>query len=425
MTWIFFSIYGGRMTRKQWIRAGWLIDGSGGSVQKDVLLTVEDGTIVAIEPFSASVAADSARLTDFSFGTLLPPLIDCHVHLAMSGTMNQATREQQLTAGCVELMPVIEQNLALLAGHGVLAVRDGGDRGNCVLEYLQRPIDPNRQPVHVQTPGRAYHRQGRYGTLIGSSIADGASLVETCRQNSISAGYIKLVNSGLNSLKNFGRETPPQFGKDEIRQLVAMAEEQGKKVMVHANGRQPVREAIEAGCHSIEHGFFMGRENLERMAGRGCVWVPTACTMKAYAEILEYGGDPAGSEVARNNLEHQLGQLRLARQLGVQVALGTDAGSPGVLHGESAFEEMKLLAKAGYSLAEIVHCATQAGARLLELPERGLLAPGRKADFLVARGAPAQLPRKLSYLETIYLGGEPAKFYRKNPVKLGVKDMLT
>ena len=95
MTWIFFSIYGGRMTRKQWIRAGWLIDGSGGSVQKDVLLTVEDGTIVAIEPFSASVAADSAGLTDFSFGTLLPPLIDCHVHLAMSGTMNKTTREQQ------------------------------------------------------------------------------------------------------------------------------------------------------------------------------------------------------------------------------------------------------------------------------------------------------------------------------------------
>ncbi|SHO50009.1 amidohydrolase family protein [Desulfopila aestuarii] len=405
------------MTKKHCIRAGWLIDGSGGAIQKDVLLTVSGGKIVAIEPYSPSAVTAADSLTDFSYGTLLPPLIDCHVHLAMSGTMNRTTREQQLVAGCAELMPVIEQNLTLLAGHGVLAVRDGGDRENCVLKYIDRGIAANQQPVHIQTPGRAWHRQGRYGTLIGSGIAEEESLVDVCSANPISSGYIKLVNSGLNSLKNFGRETPPQFAKDEIRQLVEMAERQGKKVMVHANGQQPVREAVEAGCHSVEHGFFMGRDNLERMAEHGCVWVPTTCTMKAYAEILEYEGDMASSEVARKNLEHQLGQLRIARQLGVKVALGTDAGSPGVLHGESAFEEMKLLAKAGYALPEIVHCATLAGARLLELPNMGLLAPGRMADFLVARGAPAQLPRKLSYLETIYLGGEPAQFYRKNPVK--------
>lgn len=139
--------------------------------------------------------------------------------------------------------------------------------------------------------------------------------------------------------------------------------------------------------------------------------------MKAYAEILEYERNFAGAGVAQKNLEHQLGQLRLARELGVTVALGTDAGSPGVLHGESAFEEMKLLARAGYPLPEIVHCATLAGARLMGLDTMGLLAPGRPADFLVARGAPSQLPRKLSYLESVYLGGKPAAFYRKNPVK--------
>ncbi len=116
-------------------------------------------------------------------------------------------------------------------------------------------------------------------------------------------------------------------------------------------------------------------------------------------------------------LEHQLGQLRLARELGVKVALGTDAGSLGVLHGESVVEEMKLLRQAGYTLPETVRCATANGAKLLGVEEFGTLAPGRPATFLVTRGAPAQLPRKLSYLEAIYINGRPSGLYQKNPVK--------
>jgi imidazolonepropionase-like amidohydrolase len=216
----------------------------------------------------------------------------------------------------------------------------------------------------VQTPGPAWHRAGRYGKLIGRSPAQNESLAEAYTRENPVCDYIKLVNSGLNSLREFGRETSPQFSAAEIRQLVAAAERQGRKVMVHANGRLPVQEALEGGCHSIEHGFFMGRNNLARMAERQCVWVPTACTMKAYAEILDHERDYAAAGVAQRNLSDQLRQLAIARELGVTVALGTDAGSPGVLHGESVFEEMKLLAKAGYSLAEIVRCATSAAARL-------------------------------------------------------------
>jgi imidazolonepropionase-like amidohydrolase len=107
----------------------------------------------------------------------------------------------------------------------------------------------------------------------------------------------------------------------------------------------------------------------------------------------------------------------MARELGVKVALGTDAGSLGVLHGEAMVDEMKLYKKAGYSLAETVRCATSNGAELLGLEDFGRIAPGKTATFLVARGAPAQLPRKLSYLEAIYLNGRQSDRYRKNPVK--------
>lgn len=404
------------MSETWFIRAGWLIDGSGGPIQRDVLLTVVDGGIAAIGPFSAADQPDAAILTDLSFASILPTLIDCHVHLAMSGTMDPKVREFQLAAGCDELEPVIAGNIELLLSHGVRAVRDGGDRGDCVRGYLRNRAAVDL-PVRVQTPGRAWHRQGRYGGLIGSCPADHESLTDAYMRENSPEPYVKLVNSGLNSLKEFGRETDPQFSVEEIRQLVTAAGRKGCKVMVHANGRRPVREAIEAGCHSIEHGFFMGRGNLARMAEEGCVWVPTACTMKAYAEILEYDRNFAGAEVARRNLAHQLEQLRLARELGVAVAVGTDAGSPGVLHGEAVFEEMKLLAKAGYPLSEVVRCATSAGANLLGLDAMGLIVAGRPADFLVARGTPAQLPRKLSYLEGIYIDGRPSGYYRKNPHK--------
>jgi imidazolonepropionase-like amidohydrolase len=100
------------------------------------------------------------------------------------------------------------------------------------------------------------------------------------------------------------------------------------------------------------------------------------------------------------------------------VALGSDAGSPGVLHGESLIEEVKLVMKAGYTLAEAIRCATVNGAQLLGLEEGfGPLVTGARANFVVARGGPSQLPRKLGFLEAIYLDGEPTALYRRNPVK--------
>jgi imidazolonepropionase-like amidohydrolase len=408
------------MTGRHYIRAGWLIDGSGEQLQKDMLLIVTDGVISGIEPFRQDNSPDSREITDLSFGSILPPFVDSHLHLAMSGTMDKQTREHQLVAGCDELEPVIAQHLEQLFAHGVLAVRDGGDRENCVSGYLQK-YRGGTYPVRVQTPGRAWHKQKRYGGLIGRYPGENETLAQAYVRQKEHHDYVKLVNSGLNSLKEYGRQTKPQFSLEEVRDLVRRAAEQGRKVMVHANGQQPVQDALEAGCHSIEHGFFMGRENLKRMADSDCVWVPTVCTMKAYAEILEYQREYASADVARRNMQHQLEQLRMARELGVKVALGTDAGSPGVLHGESLFEEMKLFVKAGYDLSEAVQSATSIGADLLGVHEIGRLQKGMPADFIVARGTPAQLPRKFSYLEGIYLGGHPCEQYRKNPHKEVVK----
>ncbi len=404
------------MAEIQYILVGWFIDGSGASPQSKVLLGIKNGRIVSIKPVPATDQIP-AHCTDLSHCTILPPLVDAHMHLFMSGTICMKTRRQQLVASYDELGPVIRQHINYLYSHGVLAARDGGDFGGYAARFKAEEQMP--EGFQLKVAGKAWRKQKRYGRLIGRSPEPDEGLVDAYLKSgeSETADQIKLVNSGLNSLKIFGKQTNPQFSIEDVRLLVDQANSLGKKVMVHVNGVEPVRIALEAGCHSIEHGFFMGRENLKLMAEKNVVWVPTLFTMKAYGV---YAGDkhfPGDPVVVKKNLEHQLEQLRLARELGVTVALGTDAGSLGVLHGESMVEEMKLYKKAGYSLAECIRCATKNGADLLGVEDFGLLSHGKKATFLVTRGAAAQLPRKLSYLEAIYIEGRPSNMYQKNPVK--------
>jgi imidazolonepropionase-like amidohydrolase len=184
-----------------------------------------------------------------------------------------------------------------------------------------------------------------------------------------------------------------------MKAAVRAAKNRGLKTMVHANGQIPVHIAIDSGCHSIEHGFFMGTENLKRLADTKTTWIPTAYPMKAYTE------SGIASDVARKNLDHQLNQISIARGLGVQIALGTDAGSIGVHHGKAVIEEMKLLIASGYSLTEAIRCATMNGAQLLGLKDTGCLEKGMIATFVAVPGNPSNLPESLSRIECVFING--------------------
>jgi imidazolonepropionase-like amidohydrolase len=403
------------MLNKSCIHAGWLIDGSGGPIQKDVLIHIQQHAIQSIEPAQKAFDKNPSSFLDLSEYTLLPRLVDCHVHLFMSGTDDIDARKQQLEAGYDALKPVISEHIHRHVSCGVGAVRDGGDGKGLVQQYQHEypglndakkapPIlaDSTRQTsIHVKVAGKAWHQCGRYGKLIGRSPAPGETLAEAIRREDGQSEYtrpdhIKVVNSGVNSLLSFGKETLPQFSLEALTQAVGEARCRQLKVMVHANGRLPVQIAIEAGCHSIEHGFFMGPENLARMRDRQTIWVPTAFTMRAYAAHLT----PSSREAitARRNLYHQMDQLRMARELGVPVAVGTDAGSLGVHHGISVREELRILLEAGYTLPEAVQCATNTGALLLEITDMGTLTHGMSASWIAVKGNPSGLPDSLEKL---------------------------
>lgn len=387
------------------IHAGWLIDGSGDPVRRGVRIKVGNGFIQAIEDREVQ-SCDSPTFgakpdLDLSGCTLVPGLTDSHVHLTMTGAVDETLRLRLRDAPFEVVRQMILENLREHLRTGVIAVRDGGGaRGNALR--FSKSGTGRGQPVRVLAAGRAWHRTGRYGRLIGRPPASGLDLAQSIRLDGEPADHIKIVNSGLNSLTEYGRQTAPQFDLAELSAAVRAAAGRGLSVMVHANGEAPVRIAIKAGCRSVEHGFFMGKDNLTRMADTGVIWVPTAVTMAAYARYCKQSG--RNPDVARRTLDHHLEQLALARGLGVKVALGTDSGSPGVHHGAAVIEEVKLLMRAGFTLEEAIGCAS-GNAGMLVGRRLGRLQQGNPATFIVVDGEPSRLPGELRRIRAVFIDG--------------------
>jgi imidazolonepropionase-like amidohydrolase len=381
------------------LHAGWLVDGSGGPPLKEVLLTIADGVLSAVDVLPPGQRVPDGCL-DYGGCTVTPGLIDSHVHLTMTATCDEDARNRHRQAPFDVVGRTIRENLDDHLRHGVVAVRDGGGcRGNAA-----RWAGEHRgHPVGVRSAGRAWHRPGRYGRLIGRGVPDGVALAEAIASDPEPCDHVKIVNSGLNSLTEYGRRTAPQFGLEEMRAAVRAAAARGRDVMVHANGEEPVRVAVMAGCRSIEHGFFMGEENLERMAERGTVWVPTVVTMQAYAaQPAAAGRDP---DAARRTLDHQIVQLAAARRLGVTVALGTDAGTPGVEHGAAVMREMRLVVQAGFTFAEAVRCASVNGTLLAGGGNGALAVVARPATFALHAGSPDEIALREAGVRAVYLDG--------------------
>jgi len=386
------------MNRQLRIRAGWLIDGSGGPLQKDVELTLAS----AARPWppagesrrSEAAESPSAAVIDWRHCTVLPGLVDAHVHLCWSGTLDPAVRRSQLNLSPQAAGPVIRRHLAEHWRHGVAAVRDGGDPLGHVPAFKAATAAEMAHCPQIKAAGPAIHRQGRYGRIIGRAVPSGRELAAAVARSTGPRDHLKLVNSGLNSLSAYGHRTAPQFTRESLARAVAAATARRLPVMVHANGEIPVGRAVQAGVTSIEHGFFMGRDNLVQMADKQVFWVPTLATMAAFA-----AHNPGREgEVAQRTLDHQLRQLARARKLGVPVALGTDAGGLGVAHGRSVAWELELLMAGGYPLTEAVRCGTANGARLLGSRHGGRIAAGAAADIIAVLGPPGDLPGSLAQI---------------------------
>ena len=387
------------------IRAGWLIDGTGRDSVKDSLIDISGERISSVAGITRESEL-SSDIIDLSDCTIIPGLVDSHTHLTMSGTLDTEVRDTQITDEYDTAETRIKKHARDYLKYGVVAVRDGGDFHAHVLRYKNEFHSFKDTPLAIYAAGNGYHVKGRYGQLLGMYLKPGRDLAKAVVEDyRPGIDHIKVVNSGVNSLKEFGKETSPQFTRDELERAVKAAGSIGLRVMVHANGKLPVQLAVEAGCQAIEHGYFMGEDNLKRMADNGTIWVPTIIPMKAYMDI----SDPGSREhhVTEKNMIHQLEQVEKAIEYGATVALGTDAGSSGVYHGPAIAEEFSLLLRAGFSIEQTVKCATSNAMQIIgDGSNDGTISAGMPATFVVVKGSPDDLPESLKNIKELWIQGK-------------------
>jgi imidazolonepropionase-like amidohydrolase len=365
------------------LRNAVLWDGTGAPPAAGIDVLVEGGRIAAVgRGLGARV---DAEVWDLGGRTLMPGLIDGHVHLTFRGEADEVSH--------LAPAPVLAWNAADAARRaleaGVTAVRDLGAR-DAVSVLLRDAVEAGRLPgPRIRAAGQAICMTGGHGWWIGRE-ADGADEVRKAVREQLRAGAdcIKLIATG-------GVMTPrvdprsPQFTEEELRAGVEEAHKAFLRVAAHAQALEGVKNAVRAGVDSIEHGIYLDDEVVEEMKRRGTFLVPT---LVAPHHISRHGlaaGIPAYMvEKSDRVREAHRESFRRAVRAGVRVAMGTDAGTPFNRHGANA-EEIALMVEAGMPTAAALLAATRHAAELLDLLDQtGTVEPGKAADLIVVDGDP-------------------------------------
>lgn len=363
------------------VRNGTVVDAEG-SRQGDVV--VEDGEFVAVgEDRGDETEAD--REIDAGGRFVAPGLVDSHVHLVLDGraatdTMRDDTTADQSYRVAAHLRDMVEA--------GVTATRDLGAPGTVGIDAAAAVEEGVLVGPRVVPCGQNVVMTGGHGHFFGRE-ADGPDEVRKAvrEQLKAGAGVVKCMATGgvLTEGADIGG---PELEPDELEALVRAASAKGVPTAAHAHGVRGIKNAVEAGITSIEHGTFMDREAAEMMADRGTYWVPTA---KALHGVVDHGTDagvPAWAvEKGEQAAEAFASSFDHALDAGVPIAMGTDAGTPFNFHADAA-EELELMVDYGLTPEHALEAATVNAADLLGLDDVGRVTEGYRADLVVLDADP-------------------------------------
>jgi imidazolonepropionase-like amidohydrolase len=382
-------------------RAPRLFDGTGAPPVTDAAVLIGDeGRIVAAGPAS-KVTAGGAEIVDCQ-GTLLPGLIDAHVHLCLSG---EADPVAQLTGEPrVRTVARAVQAMARYLAAGVTTVRDLGGVDDLAIELGRMVAEGQLLGPRVVAAGRVVCITGGHCFFFGRE-ADGPEAVVHAVREEIKAGAdcIKVIATG-------GMITPgtepgaQQMSRPEIEAAVETAHRAGRRVAAHAHGTSGIRDAVAAGCDTIEHGLWLDEAAVAAMRERGIFLVPT---FSATLGILSGKGRGVPDETVakmEQGAEAQATSFRLALEAGVPIAAGSDAGTPFNAHGALA-GEVKAMIDEGMPILDALAACTGRAADALGLPDVGRLVPGHVADLIEVDGDPAADPAALARVRRVVQGG--------------------
>jgi imidazolonepropionase-like amidohydrolase len=369
-----------------------VIDGTGDAPQPDRWVLIEDGRIAAVGPESSPgpqhEAAGRVTEIDGSGHSLLPGLINCHVHLCSDGSANMIRQVREDTVPLATLRAV--KNLGVALNSGVTTVRDCGAADDVAIELARAVADGLISGPRILAAGRVITMTGGHGHFIGRE-ADGPDAVRRATRAELKAGadFIKAMATG-------GVLTPgvePDHGglaEDELLWVVRTARSAGRRTACHAIGGQGIKNALRAGIDSIEHGFHLDNEALELAVGTGAFLVPTLVAIESITANAGQSDLPDWViRKARAESGAHRAAFRAALAAGVNIAAGTDAGTPYNPHGDLA-RELGLMVDYGMTPMQAIVAATASAARNLGIHrEVGTIEPGKQADIILVPGDPA------------------------------------
>ena len=382
---------------------GQVIDGLGHEPITRGVVVIENGRISAAGPSSAVQVPRGARVMDVSGRTVMPGVIDCHVHATYRARDTRRHLLNPPTYNVLASTRILAETLAC----GVTTARDmgGADAGfRAALEedliigprLLISVVMISQTGGHGETWVPAGFRVPKRAWL-PEAIADGVDEVRKLVRRVLMAGadFIKICASGgITSLTDSWDE--PQYTVEEIAAAVREAAAKRKRVAAHAEGLKGIRTALKAGVHSIEHGWFLDEECVDMMLKSGTWWVPTLALVPRSVERRKTDAIWSGQQLAPEDrkeavvLEEMRKQMPLWREAlrrGLRVAMGTDQ-SHRLMVGENLVELEYMVDWLGMSPMEAIVAATSRAAECLERPDLGALAPGRVADVLLIDGDP-------------------------------------
>jgi imidazolonepropionase-like amidohydrolase len=405
------------------IKGKLLLDGTGGQPIPNPMILVEGDTIVAVGSESDVPVDPKAQVIDLSDKTILPGLMDAHLHLVGLKSMEDLAELIRTPPPLSVLRTTVEARRLLEAGF--TSVRTVGGP---VAIYLKQAIEEGVvSGPRIMASGRSFIQTSGGGDpwdipleLMQMAFGLGRGLAETvdgpveCRKGvrgrlREGADLIKILTTGA----VFSKENPPTrvgFTQPEIDALVDEAHRLGLKVAAHAHGTEGILGALRAGADSIEHGTYLDDECIDLMLKQGTYLVPT---FAIFRRVMDTAGADVPEYAMRKGLEvqetHERNFLK-AYRAGVKIGCGTDfVGPPPVEHGPNALE-MVYLVEVGMAPMDVIVSATGGNADLLGLGDRtGTISTGKWADIIAVDGNPLDDMRTLLDVPFVMKGGEVVK----------------